>query len=353
MKKKVLAALMIGASILALTGCSSLKQKQFDEQFMSDIEALPADVIEDESESDTKAESQEEHELEEGEWVTAYTKEDEDPNDKNIYFENIQTIRRDFPLNDRGATFGELSDICAKYDMHFSADAFNDIFAINYIFEDGYAQTYAKFAEEETITVVSRMYMIACFMGANQLNINSAIRLYTDTDNYVTYYCTDPQGNEFEVTWDMPTGNLTAYAPSTGNSMDAGMNLNDKTILLTYSMEVREGYKVGQEKQSVDGYFQQKEGKAQEEQGSNDKTVTADGSSLSGYKFLAEKEAEVVKAIEDYYGSTIATVKDKGYDTSEGAYITMENGKKCSYYGTADMVTITDDVTYEYIWKSE
>ncbi len=117
-------------------------------------------------------------------------------------------------------------------------------------------------------------------------------------------------------------------------------------------MEVREGYKVGQEKQSVDDYFQQKEGKAQE-QGNNDKIVTADGSSLAGYKYLAGKEAEAVKAIEDYYGSTIATVKDKGYTDNEGAYIEMANGKKCSYFGTADMATITDDATYEYIWKSE
>lgn len=70
------------------------------------------------------------------------------------------------------------------------------------------------------------------------------------------------------------------------------------------------------------------------------------------YQYLAGYEEEVEKAITDFYGCPIAEINDKDYDESEGATITMTNGKKCSYYGTTDMITITDMESYEYIFKT-
>lgn len=350
MKKKLLSAAIITLSIFALTGCNAIKQKQLDAEFLSDIEALPDNVIEDNSEASvvTADTSEEEYELEEGWWCVAYTRDDEDPNDRNIYIENLQPIRRDFPINSK-STFGELTDVCAKYDAHFSKDAFNNIFAANYFSEDNYKDTYEKYAEADTITVVTRMYMIACFMGSNQLSIESVTCLFEENENTRTYYCKDPAGNDFEVTWDVATGSLTAYAPSTGKSMDAGMNLNDDMILLTYSMEVKEGYKVGEEEQSVDEYFEQKEQKSQEEGSDN---VYADV--IKKIDYCDGYENDIIKAVEAYYGSPVSLVTrndSKSISTSPAYDIQTKNGDVCLLVASKSMVTVhsSDD---QLIWSS-
>ena len=237
MKKKFLAAAVITLSIFAITGCKS-SQKQPESEILNEIEALPTNAIEDESEREDIP-KEPEHELIEGEWVYTYANE----NDEHVaYYEDIRDIPRDFPINDR-STFGELSDVCKQYDANFSEKAFNAVFAIQYPSDYVYNEVYGMCKEEDTIRVVAKLYAISCFMGTNKLTVNSAKRDYGDTVNDYVYYCKDPSGNDFEITWDIINGNLTAYAPSTGKPIDGEMNLNDDTVILTYSVGVKEGYK--------------------------------------------------------------------------------------------------------------
>ena len=339
MKKKFLITTILLASMCtAIVGCNSnTTNEQLEAEILSEIEALPDEAIENDSEvKETESEEETESEdiespedvFEEGDWVYGYFPDDNDH--YKVQIDKTYDIRRDFPINDR-STFGELSDICKKYDMNFSEKVFNDLFAINYFSEDAYTQTFANHDEYETIILVTKFYMISCFMGSNNLTIDNA---YIDaTANTRLYHCTDKDGNLFDVTWDVPAGTLTAYAPSTGKSMDAGINLNDEMVLLTYSIEVREGYKYDQKEQTVE-----EQPTEQVEQVSEQ---VSDGSTLEGYEYIKGKESEIVAAIEKYFNSTIASVKDTSTSYREGAIITMANGKECEYYGNSSVARIT------------
>ena len=79
---------------------------------------------------------------------------------------------------------------------------------------------------------------------------------------------------------------------------------------------------------------------------------TSDGIAvLYNFKYLTGSADEAKKAVEDYYNSTISSVKDKDYSQSEGAEIVMENGKICDYYGSDSVTYITDRDTFEHIWE--
>ena len=72
------------------------------------------------------------------------------------------------------------------------------------------------------------------------------------------------------------------------------------------------------------------------------------------YKMLGDRANEAQTAIENYFGSTIVKIEDKGYTDNEGATITMANGKTCSYFGSPNtgIASISDGETYDVIWKN-
>ena len=209
MKKKLVSCLLIGMSVVMLSGCSIIKnklvQKQLEEEFMSDIANLPTDVIPDSSE--TQSEIASEPEEEHGEtWCEAYT----DDNSTIVTYKFVSAPSDTAKLTD-SCTYADLKQaLTSDYYNTKSFDNFNKIFAFQYFNEKVCGESLGSHSASENATVIYKLAMMAEGIDQLQCNIESA---EMDTATHIITYHTTREGTNFDYTWDINKDEFALVIP--------------------------------------------------------------------------------------------------------------------------------------------
>ena len=402
MKKRLLSGLLIGTTILTLTGCTLFK---------SNPVAEPLSVPE--FATGATDETGDETAYEENGWTNFA----DNTNNGKLWHDSIYTggVPDDFYIA-KECTFDKMrADLDKVTQAYNQTDTLKRVFTVFY----GSEELWYTVPDESKIWTLARLAALSYSLDmANSEHLNDwQVKFMTATDGeedqlIFSFYeggKLDESLWKMDVMWDYSTGKLyrqmagedtsneftvplsnrmNSFDPqiiksfadiinislhggeleygslgisTTGESamVDALMPTDSwlKTDWLLFDKSTHTGSKETSEfyKYTLHEWLFEREGSeepASEEKPAEERPASAASLKDCNYQYLKGYEDEVQKAIEDFYGSTIAEIKDKAYDTNEGAEIIMANGKKCTYFGTKDMATITDMDSYDYIWKN-
>ena len=262
-------------------------------------------------------------------------------NDENsvVRIDYVNPIRDDYLLPS-GKTYGDFTHTLTSGLVPFDKDAFDKIFAAQFINERLCSQVIESHTDMENTNVVSYLVMVADFISKNELTVESA-EMDSDTGIY-TYFTKDKNGNEFHIIWDKRNMSLTAYSPLTEQSMDCGMPITEDWFIASYYVYVYE-------------YFQEAEKvtDTSEQEPSEQRIIKATGKTLQdcNYQYIKGYEDEIEQALYDFYGCNIESVKDGSYATTEYAEITMKDGRVCKYIGKENSLDFIDQTEMKTVWN--
>ncbi len=363
MKKKLLMIAMTAIMISSLCACSfefelGGHDAQLDDGVIDELKELPDEAIEDDTDKDDKNDKEDKEDKtskdDEPSALSEHTNDSSDWTSYNqidniVYVKYTNGISDDYNITPEG-TFGDVCDWLEYAVPDYPSETYRKIVSLFFASQELFEEDMSRLTEDQRNQILATLASISWQINHDGAVVNNMHCIVGDETLY-NFEVTAPGTGDYIFQWNVNTDEL-AIGKDDDSLVDYQTTVFDSKYIAAYMVAVDEALKGNTAGNSnVGNDVENNPSDKTDSEISNSSSLTQLEKVLSSTRAVGH-EHEIVTAIENYYGSTVASFEQDFDDGYENINITLKSGETCRFFSSETGISVYDTTTtFETIWS--